>query len=128
MVTDNCYFSLQHVVWQELLLAAIGEQLSECMAEEDEICGISVKIRGYGSVTIQIWNVDSDKHLDARVSELTKGMNPPEWAVSDFTVDGCAMKTMNGRSFSCCMDAVSGYFHRSLKWSLKIIIVYSTYD
>ena len=56
------------MVWQELLLAAIGEQFSECMAEDDEICGISVKIRGFGANTIQIWNIDSEKHLDARVS------------------------------------------------------------
>ena len=56
------------------MLAAIGEQFSECMAEEDEICGISIKIRGFGSVTIQIWNVDSDKHLDARVSFSVSGI------------------------------------------------------
>ena len=56
------------MVWQELLLAAIGEQFSKCLAEDDEVCGISVKIRGQGTDTIQIWNIDSEKHHEARVS------------------------------------------------------------
>lgn len=56
------------MVWLELLLAAVGEQFSDVMAEDDEVCGISVKIRGQGTDTIQIWNLDSEKHHDARVS------------------------------------------------------------
>ena len=58
------------MVWQELLLAAIGEQFSSCVAEDDEVCGISVKIRGFGSSTIQIWHIDSEKHHDATVSDV----------------------------------------------------------
>lgn len=49
-------------------MALIGEQLSESMGEDDEICGASIKIRGQNTDTIQIWNVNSEKHLDARVS------------------------------------------------------------
>lgn len=60
---------VQQTVWLELLLAAIGEQFSSCVADDDEVCGISVKIRGFSKNTIQIWNVDSDKHHDARVRE-----------------------------------------------------------
>ncbi|XP_046671091.1 eukaryotic translation initiation factor 4E type 3-like isoform X1 [Homalodisca vitripennis] len=32
-------------VWQELLLAAIGEQLSEGLCEGDSICGVTVAVR-----------------------------------------------------------------------------------
>lgn len=60
------------MVWQELLLAAIGEQFSECLADDDEVCGISIKRRGQGTDTIQIWNIDSEKHHEARVSNYTR--------------------------------------------------------
>lgn len=32
-------------MWQELLLAAIGEQLTEAVSEEDAICGVTITIR-----------------------------------------------------------------------------------
>lgn len=53
--------------WQELLLAAIGEQLSVSVAPDDEVCGVSVRIR-YDSDIIQIWNQDSELISGAKVS------------------------------------------------------------
>lgn len=32
-------------VWQELLLAAIGEQLTEAVSEGDNICGVTITLR-----------------------------------------------------------------------------------
>ena len=55
--------------WQELLLAAIGEQFSECVHPDDEICGVSVRIR-FDSDVIQIWNKDAHLHAHATVSTV----------------------------------------------------------
>ena len=49
------------------MLAAIGEQFSDCMAEGDDICGVSVRIRGYDN-SIHIWNEDSEEHSKSLVS------------------------------------------------------------
>lgn len=59
--------------WQELLLAAIGEQFSESVHPEDEICGVSVRIRYDGDV-IQIWNRDSDLSSHATVSGISDAL------------------------------------------------------
>ena len=69
---------LQADVWQEMLLAAIGEQFIDCVEQGariiacnsgimnyvylpltgDSVCGVSVRIRNTDDV-IQIWNDDS---------------------------------------------------------------------
>lgn len=57
---------LQVKAWQELLLAAIGEQLSLSVHPDDEVCGVSVRIR-WDSDVIQIWNQDSELQSSAKV-------------------------------------------------------------
>lgn len=51
------------------MLAAIGEQLSGAVHGEDEICGVSVRIR-FDGVVFQIWNKDSDLYSKAKVSHF----------------------------------------------------------
>ena len=58
---------LQPKVWQELLLAAVGEQFSESVADGDCVCGVSVRIRGFDQDIVQIWNEDSELHSKASV-------------------------------------------------------------
>lgn len=86
----------QAAVWQEVLLASIGEQFLQMMEEGtdvcrctpplpshvllssplflhsptlgDDVCGVSVRIRGFDQNVIQIWNMDSELHSKSSVS------------------------------------------------------------
>lgn len=59
-------------VWSDLLLAVIGEQLSE---RRDEICGISVSPRAIDFV-FQVWvKGDRDDALVDRIKEIVDGPN-----------------------------------------------------
>lgn len=45
-------------VWQEVLLAAIGDQFSGVVEEGDRVVGVSMSIRERDDI-LQIWNNDS---------------------------------------------------------------------
>ncbi|XP_048740340.1 eukaryotic translation initiation factor 4E type 3-like [Ostrea edulis] len=62
-------------VWKELLLAAIGEQLTDSMAEGDEVGGISISIRERDDL-IEIWNARSDFHEQSTVVDKVKELLP----------------------------------------------------
>ncbi|CAL1529089.1 unnamed protein product [Lymnaea stagnalis] len=53
--TFKCKKQDTEEIWKQLLLAAIGEQLSDCMAEDDDVIGVSVSIRDRDDL-ILIWN------------------------------------------------------------------------
>ena len=87
----------QAAVWQEVLLAAVGEQFLSSMEtgthlppslppsppsppplplslslSGDDVCGVSVRIR-YEQSVIQIWNLDSELHAKSSVSPHAVG-------------------------------------------------------
>ncbi|XP_041379633.1 eukaryotic translation initiation factor 4E type 3-like [Gigantopelta aegis] len=62
-------------VWKELLLAAIGEQMSDCMADGDEVGGISVSIRDRDDI-VQIWNIASDLSEQSTIISKVKELLP----------------------------------------------------
>ncbi|KAK3102696.1 hypothetical protein FSP39_013219 [Pinctada imbricata] len=62
-------------VWKELLLAVIGEQLSDCMAEDDEISGVSISIRERDDI-IQIWNTKALLHEQSTVIDKVRELLP----------------------------------------------------
>ena len=74
----------QVLVWQELLLAAVGEQFSAAVDAEDEICGVSVRIR-YDNDVIQIWNQNSELGSKARVTN-NEYMMITWWLHNDYII------------------------------------------
>ena len=72
----NLYWSIfKPVVWRESLLAAIGEQFSDCVAQDDEIVGISASCREKDDI-IQIWNYNSTLEPKATVCKKLEELAP----------------------------------------------------
>jgi len=55
-------------VWKELLLAAIGEQFTDFLGADDDICGLSISPREKDDL-IQIWNINTNAVEKSRVLE-----------------------------------------------------------
>jgi len=70
-------------VWKELLMAAIGEQLNEYVATNDEICGISVTVRERED-TITIWNTNADEADRAKIFDCVRMLLPDTTFLSEF--------------------------------------------
>jgi len=62
-------------VWEELLLAAIGEQFSDEVHDGDNVCGLSVSPREKDDL-IQIWNVRSEDVGQSKVLEKVHKLLP----------------------------------------------------
>lgn len=65
----KCYKQATNTVWKALLLDAIGEKLSDNVADGDDILGVSVSIRENEDL-IQIWN--SDAQLSEKANVLNR--------------------------------------------------------
>lgn len=63
------------LVWNEALLASIGEQLSDCVSPKDDIVGISVSRREKDDV-IQVWNLDQNYQSQATVVSKLQELVP----------------------------------------------------
>lgn len=59
----------------ETLLAAIGEQLSDCVSRKDEVIGISVGRRDRDDI-VQIWNRDARYAYESSIVEKIKDLVP----------------------------------------------------
>ncbi|XP_017761349.1 PREDICTED: eukaryotic translation initiation factor 4E type 3 [Eufriesea mexicana] len=71
----KCQKSDTEKIWKEMVLAAIGEQFAECVAEGDEICGITVSIREREDL-IQIWNTNATLAPKATVLNKVHSLLP----------------------------------------------------
>ena len=57
-----CY---QVQLWQEVLLAVIGEQLSLCVHEDNDPCGTLLSV--HRDKHLQIWHIDATHQHQAKV-------------------------------------------------------------
>jgi translation initiation factor 4E len=62
-------------VWQELLLACVGEQFLDDVSTEDEILGLSVSVRKNDDL-IQVWNLNSSAVEDSTVIQKINKLCP----------------------------------------------------
>jgi len=70
-------------VWKEMLMAAIGEQLNEYVAENDEVCGVSVSTREREDVVL-VWNANAKAASQAKVFDCVRLLLPDTNFLSTF--------------------------------------------
>ena len=91
-------------VWKELLLASIGEQFEESLAQGDDICGLSVSPRDrddiiqvtinstvyptrdqtLNKVVLQIWNYDANLAVKGNVLQKIHSLVPDVQFLAEF--------------------------------------------
>jgi hypothetical protein len=64
-------------------MAAVGEQLTEFVHEQDEICGISVSTREKEDVLL-IWNTNSELASESRILDCLRLILPDTDFLSTF--------------------------------------------
>ncbi|XP_014233227.1 eukaryotic translation initiation factor 4E type 3-like [Trichogramma pretiosum] len=79
----KCHKNDTAKVWKEVVVAAIGEQFSECLAEDDEVCGVTVSIRDRDDL-IQIWNTSAELAPKAKLLEKVHSLVPEIKFVAEF--------------------------------------------
>ncbi|PAA94291.1 hypothetical protein BOX15_Mlig032536g2, partial [Macrostomum lignano] len=62
-------------IWQELLLAAIGEQLSDWLAKGDDVSGVSCSVRESQDI-VEIWHTRADLASKASIFENVPKLLP----------------------------------------------------
>lgn len=62
-------------VWKEMLLACIGEQLSEHLHEDDGLVGVTIAIRERDDL-IQVWNQSASLAQEAQVIDVIQNLVP----------------------------------------------------
>ncbi|XP_046400976.1 eukaryotic translation initiation factor 4E type 3-like [Ischnura elegans] len=104
-------------VWKELLLAAIGEQLSDLVHPDDEICGVTVSIRdrpssrggGMGEDLVQVWNTRADLADKANMLEAIQRLLPDVHFSTKFYKAHVSHDAFEGEK-----ETSSGAFHRRM--------------
>ncbi|XP_015113551.1 eukaryotic translation initiation factor 4E type 3 [Diachasma alloeum] len=71
----KCRKSDTERVWKEVVVAAIGEQFDDCVADGDEVCGVTVSIRDRDDL-IQIWNVDASLAPESKILQKVHDLLP----------------------------------------------------
>lgn len=79
----RCHKSDTVKIWQEVVLAAIGEQFAECVLEGDDVCGVTVSIREKSDV-IQIWNINATLAPKATVLQRVHLLLPETNFLSEY--------------------------------------------
>ena len=72
--TYRCPKDKTNTVWQELCLAAIGEQFS--MIDNDDVVGVSVQSRDGIQDLVQIWNSNPTEQAQKSVDEKVRSLFP----------------------------------------------------
>ncbi|KAJ1660533.1 hypothetical protein IWQ61_000534 [Dispira simplex] len=60
-------------VWREILMVLIGEQLQDCIPDDDEICGITFSSR-WSMDSFRVWNGNREAHTPKVMEYLSRAL------------------------------------------------------